>query len=135
MACWTTSVPDFGPHPQVQVRAKAFHSRRRLLGAPRPRAEGKTGLSGAHGPPGGGLATPGAWGYPGPRRGFGGLDGPCAALHGLVDVDLIPGKVDVFPEEGGGLPRAKAGVEDGENPQPRGMGLGQGQDVPPLLSW
>ena len=34
------------------------------------------------------------------------LDGPCAALHGLIDVDLIPGKVDVFPEEGGGLPRA-----------------------------
>lgn len=68
-----------------------------------------------------------------PGGGFGGLDGPCAALHGLVDVDLIPGKVDVFPEEGGGLPRAKAGVEDGENPQPRGMGLGQGQDVPPLL--
>ena len=42
------SVPDFGPIRRSRSRAKAFHSRRRLLALRTPpRAEGKTGLSGA----------------------------------------------------------------------------------------
>ena len=67
------------------------------------------------------------------RLGLGLLYPEAAALHGPVDVELVALEVHVLPLKGGGLPRAQAGVEDGQHPQPRRVGLRHCQDVGTLL--
>lgn len=128
-------VSDFCPHVEIQVMGKGIPKPAETVGAADTAVgRGKDGsircLAGlqkaisellAHGD------------IPDPGGGFRDLDGPRATFYGLVYVDFIALKVNVFPEKRSGLPGAQASVEDCQHPQPRRVGLGYRQDVFSLL--